>query len=126
MSKRKQLAIESFIGPNKKREFIEEKAPPVIVNIKKAYSQYDIYIGREFDFHGQHIEGSKWANPFPITRDRTRKEAIELYRNYILSDPKLMDSLPELTGKKLGCWCFPKRCHADVLVELWKIHVLKK
>ena len=27
-------------------------------------------------------------------------------------------ALPELRGKILGCWCAPKVCHGDVLVEL--------
>jgi len=26
-----------------------------------------------------------------------------------------MDSLIELKGKTLGCWCHPKQCHGDIL-----------
>lgn len=69
---------------------------------------YDIYIGRP----------SKWGNPFKIGKDGTRKEVIEKYRDYILSNKELMDSLHELEGKTLGCWCKPKACHGDILVEL--------
>jgi len=29
-----------------------------------------------------------------------------------------MASLHELKGKRLGCFCKPKLCHGDVLVEL--------
>jgi hypothetical protein len=29
-----------------------------------------------------------------------------------------MAALPELRGKKLGCWCKPGPCHGDVLAEL--------
>jgi len=30
----------------------------------------------------------------------------------------LIDSLPELKDKVLGCWCAPEPCHGDVLKEL--------
>jgi len=70
--------------------------------------KYDIYIGRP----------SKWGNPFSIGKDGTREEVIEKYREYILNKPELLKSLPELKGKILGCWCDPKPCHGDVLIEL--------
>jgi hypothetical protein len=79
-----------------------------VVNCNKEY--YDVYIGRP----------SKWGNPFQIGTHGTRKEVIEKYRNYILNNKELMDSLYELEGKILGCWCKPKPCHGDVLVELIK------
>lgn len=76
---------------------------------------YDVYIGRP----------SKWGNPFshkPGTiakyRVRSRDEAVDKYREYVLSNPELLNDLHELKGKVLGCWCAPQRCHGDVLVEL--------
>lgn len=69
---------------------------------------YDIYIGRP----------SKWGNPFKEGKDGSRKEVIEKYKKYVLSNQDLMNSLDELEGKVLGCWCKPKACHGDVLVEL--------
>ena len=74
-----------------------------VVHCKKE--DYDIYIGRP----------SKWGNPF---KDGTRKQVIEKYRKYVLSNRELLDNLDELEGKVLGCWCKPKSCHGDVLVEL--------
>ena len=70
--------------------------------------KYDVYIGRP----------SKWGSPFVIGKDGTREEVIEKYRKYILNKPELLKSLPELKGKILGCWCDPKPCHGDVLIEL--------
>ena len=32
-----------------------------------------------------------------------------------------IDDLLSLDGKRLGCYCKPKPCHGDVLVELVKI-----
>jgi len=76
---------------------------------------YDIYIGR----------GSKWGNPFSHmsnTKARfkvdTREEAIEKYREWIMTQQHLLDSLDELEGKTLCCFCKPRACHGDVLIEL--------
>lgn len=77
-----------------------------VVNLR--YEKYDVYIGR----------GSKWGNPFKIGVDGTRKEVIEKYRQYIMSRPDLLNDLEELRGKRLGCYCKPKPCHGDVLIEL--------
>lgn len=70
---------------------------------------YDVYIGRP----------SKWGNPFPLTRF-SRSEAIQKYSEWIVTQPELINSLYELRGKRLGCWCKPAACHGDVLVNLIK------
>jgi Domain of unknown function (DUF4326) len=67
-----------------------------------------VYIGRP----------SKWGNPFVIGRDGTRDEVIEKYREWILKQPELMQSLRELKGKHLVCWCSPEPCHGQVLLDL--------
>jgi hypothetical protein len=77
-----------------------------VVNIN--YEDYDIFIGRP----------SIWGNPFIIGKHGTREQVIEKYREYVLSNPSLMAMLPELRGKRLGCYCAPKPCHGDILVEL--------
>ena len=69
---------------------------------------YDVYIGRP----------SKWGNPFVIGKDGTRDEVIAKYREWLLAQPALVEALPELSGKVLGCWCAPQACHGDVLAEL--------
>lgn len=88
-----------------KDTFIDIQPITTVVHCKK--SKYDVYIGR----------GSKWGNPF-VVGPYTRQEAIAKYRQWILTQPKLMTSLRELKGKILGCWCKPKECHGDVLIEL--------
>lgn len=89
------------------------------------YEPYDVYIGR----------GSKWGCPFTIIKDRptlakeiveSKEEALAKYREYILSTPELMNSLHELEGKTLGCFCKPDKCHGDVLLELLEKEKLKK
>ena len=77
-----------------------------VVNLRKE--KYDVYIGR----------GSKWGNRFVIGKDGDRDEVIRRYREWILNYKELLSSLHELKGKVLGCFCKPKACHGDVLVEL--------
>lgn len=77
-----------------------------LVNMK--YSSYDIAIDRR----------SKWGNPFYIGRDGDREEVIKKYKRYILNKAELIAALPELAGKRLGCYCKPLACHGDVLIEL--------
>lgn len=87
-----------------------------VVHCQKA--KYDVYIGRANSSCG--LPESKWHNPFVIGPDGTRKEVIAMYKEYILLMPDLMNSLHELEGKTLGCWCCPQPCHGDVLIELVK------
>ena len=70
---------------------------------------------------------SKWGNPFSHKKGtlakyivNNRKEAIESYKDWILNGEgrHLLNDLHELDGKILGCWCKPKSCHGDILVEI--------
>ena len=86
--------------------------------VHNQHDEFDIYIGRDVPERG--IVGSKWGNPF-VMRDDTdaeRERVIADCRAWIVDQPDLMASLGELRGKRLGCWCAPKPCHGDVLVEL--------
>lgn len=85
-----------------------------IINIKysdpKKYEDNYVYIGRP----------SKWGNPFTIGPDGGRDMVIMKYEEYVRNKPELIQSLSELKGKVLGCWCYPENCHGDVLVKLVK------
>jgi len=80
----------------------------LVVHCKR--SLFDVYIGRP----------EKWGNPFTIGKDGTREEVVAKYEHWIKKQPELMSALRELRGKILGCWCAPKLCHGDVLIELIK------
>lgn len=84
-----------------------------VVHCKK--DPYDIYIGRP----------SKWGNPFSHKEGTlakykcvTRKESIEKYAEWLLTQENLLRDIGELKGKVLGCWCDPQECHGHVLAEL--------
>lgn len=83
-----------------------------------------VYIGRDMTRYLKSATGSKWGNPFRAqdTHDRNdpsaKQERLSKYENHIRSTPELMNSLGELRGKCLGCWCAPELCHGHVLVKL--------
>jgi hypothetical protein len=98
-------------------------AVTTLVNLNKE--PYDVYIGR----------GSKWGCPYTIIKDRptlakeivdTKEEALAKYKEYVLASPELMNSLDELYGKVLGCFCKPDKCHGDILLELISQKKLKE
>ena len=53
-----------------------------------------------------------------IGRDGTREQVIQMYELHLRHSPDLIAALPELAGKRLGCYCKPLNCHGDVLVKL--------
>jgi hypothetical protein len=86
----------------------------LVVHCKKE--KYDVYIGRAVSRSG--LKASVWGNPFAIGKDGSREEVMVRYRAWLLANPELLEKLPELKGKVLGCWCAPEACHGDILSEL--------
>ena len=58
---------------------------------------------------------SIWGNPYRIGTHGSREAVCDQFEQEIL--PRLMKRTPELRGKALGCWCSPKRCHANALAR---------
>jgi hypothetical protein len=68
-----------------------------------------VYIGRP----------SKWGNPFPISGENTRDNSVDKYREMVENSPQFIDEVRrELRGKDLVCFCAPKRCHGDILLQI--------
>ncbi len=70
-----------------------------------------VYVGRP----------SKWSNPFKVGPRGTRENVIRLYREWLWHSDNgafRQKAKEELRGKDLVCWCAPKPCHADVLLEV--------
>lgn len=89
----------------------------------KVYNKYHnnaptdaIYIGRP----------SKWGNPFSHKdgtlakfKVETREQAVDAYERWAKENPNLVNDIKkELVGKDLVCFCVPKRCHGDVIIEI--------
>lgn len=79
-----------------------------------------IYVGRP----------TKWGNPFShqngtLAKHRVadRNAAVEAFRAYAMNryldhHDTFAHDLVELRGRDLVCWCAPKPCHADILLEI--------
>lgn len=65
----------------------------IVVNLK--IDQCDVKIDRT----------TKWGNPFRLINNSPaqHKAVIRQYEKYIRSRPDLLNALPELVGKRLGC-----------------------
>jgi hypothetical protein len=84
-----------------------------VINIKdKGDESNFVYIGRPTKFGNPYSHREGTLAEFRVA---SRKEALEKYEKYLLSNPSLMESLHELKGKTLVCWCKPKACHGDIL-----------
>jgi len=72
---------------------------------------YDVMIDRTTMFGNQHY----------ICSTCTREQSIERFRKdfneQILKDEKFKQDVLALAGLTLGCWCAPRACHGDVIVE---------
>jgi hypothetical protein len=61
---------------------------------------------------------TEWGNPFEMPADGDRSTVIAAYaEHYLPHKPSLLEKLPDLRGKVLGCWCAPEPCHGDVLAS---------
>jgi hypothetical protein len=82
----------------------------------KVYNKRDkdcpkdaVYVGRP----------TKFGNPFIVGKDGSRDEVVHKFKQAVFSNPAFIERVgKELKGKDLICWCAPKACHADVLLEI--------
>jgi hypothetical protein len=105
-----------------KYNFTESDIPKLAnLNLKEPYT---LYIGRESTKRS--LPRSKWCNRFGINKDRSRVEALLLDDKDKRSNKQLMNSLHELAGHTLGCYCYSsklqkgKLCHGHTLIKLFK------
>jgi len=90
-----------------------ENAPQVLnfYKVGKTVPPGAVYVGRG--------RGSTHGNPFVIGEHGTREEVIARHREWLLSQPELVERVKrELRGRDLVCFCAPKACHADTLLEV--------
>lgn len=108
---------------------------PRVVNLRKE--KYDIYIGRKkgTDYH--------FGCPFLLKIHGTRNQVVDWHMEWLegtnFTDFKqkqrkwVIENLEDLEGKRIGCFCAPKRCHGDNYVKIfeegvkkWKKRISKK
>ncbi len=91
---------------------------PLIVNVRHAKGGF-VYVGRAM--HARGLAESPYANPFPITKTETRRKVLLDYIEHFIAQVSANNTdfrpevLSRLAGKRLGCWCAPEPCHAELV-----------
>jgi hypothetical protein len=90
-----------------------------VINIRDApegwkWSVDYTYIGRG----GRGLAG-KWGNPFRLYKEEDRDYKLKEYRYWLHHQPTeyLAEMVHDLDGQILVCFCKPKACHGDIIVE---------
>jgi hypothetical protein len=106
---------------------------PEYNNLKKwCEDENNVYIGRRGVVFIKNENSEKkerfpkdssiFCNPFKVGKHGTREEIIKKYEKYIKNkiqlEPELKDILIKMKNKNLGCWCYPEKCHGDVLINI--------
>lgn len=91
------------------------KSPTRVVNLHS--DGCEVYIGRA----GKKQSGY-FGNPKSITDAfENREDKIKAFKQYfyhrLALEPEFKKRILELQGKTLGCFCKPKNCHGDIIVE---------
>jgi len=85
-----------------------------VVNLRKDH--YQVYIGR----------GSPFGNQFVIGKDGNREQVIAKYKDYFVhrveQDAVFRAQVLALRDKVLGCYCWPLKCHGNVIIEWLDTH----
>jgi hypothetical protein len=105
------LVLEKYYDPN----FDAPPSPTTVVNWRQC-KEGVIYIGR-----GRGGNPTKWGNPFPLPKHPSEQDLVVCLLRYAwhVHDRRLYEDVHEdLAGKKLGCFCHPKRCHGDILARI--------
>ena len=68
---------------------------------------------------------SPLGNPFKLEREEDREKLLDQYRKYLseqieIGNEKIINAIKALKNDSvLTCWCHPKRCHCEVIIEFW-------
>lgn len=80
--------------------------------VNKYNSDFDVNIQRP----------TMWGNPYKADDVGGRDTAIDLYKehfyNLIRTKKITREHLETLRGARLGCTCYPKRCHGEIIADV--------
>ena len=100
---------------------MEKLVCPTRVRIRRKNGEVsqgcDVYIGRRCTMGNWRLTDSIWANPFTV-KEYGLDECLRLYWNHLASRQDLVNQLPTLAGKTIGCFCeLENKCHGDILIH---------
>ena len=60
-----------------------------------------------------------YGNPFKMTIEEERLDVTRKYAQWVATQPELVARVKsELRDKILACWCAPKMCHCNIIVQI--------
>ena len=93
-----------------------------LVNIRNYKEDDYLYVGRPSKYGSPYA--SKLSKVEGTIQVDSKEEALRLYKEYIMKNQhlitELLEELEERNITKLGCWCYPSDCHADIILQLIK------
>ncbi|MEH6626595.1 MAG: DUF4326 domain-containing protein [Motiliproteus sp.] len=111
----------SFIGVLKEKNIkirVVKISITRVVNIKRDEQFIGLESTKGYEYVGR---GSYWGNPYSMYEEgEDRDEVIRKYKydfDYEKFPNKEKCQVYRLAGKRLGCFCKPQVCHADVLAD---------
>ena len=85
----------------------------IVIHIKDRQLD-DVYIGRP----------GPWGNPIPLKSEASRDIVCDMHWTWLHSnDPRAVwvrTHIELLRGRRLACYCYPKRCHGDNFIRYLK------
>ena len=94
-----------------------ERYRHLVVHCKKK--KFDVYCGRKNPSMPSIGGRYPYGNPFKMDREEDRQDVIRSYALWVSEKPELLlDIQKNLKGLILACWCAPKACHCDILVQI--------
>lgn len=84
-----------------------------VVSMRNGNKNFDIRIDRESIWGNRHYMKEETVAERDRVCDEHEKELWEKIDNGDIT----ISQLEKLYGKRLGCWCKPKRCHGDALAD---------
>jgi hypothetical protein len=91
-----------------------EKLEPLVINLKDCVDW-----GRVGDVRID--RATRWGNPFPLTIYTLdeRNRVCDAYIQWFIQQEALgrLSVMDLIDAKRLGCWCYPLRCHGDYLAH---------
>jgi hypothetical protein len=77
---------------------------------------YNVYGGRPGPYGNLFSHKHETAARYHVA---SRDEAVDKHEEWFLSNPEVIERVKrEMTGKVIGCWCAPQRCHCDIYAKV--------
>lgn len=101
-----------------KRRRVVESGGTVVANMHAGFDEFLLRWARSTNRFVRIDRSSPFGNPYEIPGDGERDQVCDSFEVYFQRKFSLHKQIAQLTGKVLGCWCYPERCHGNHLVSL--------